>query len=1057
MWCSPKIFLVAMSAVFLHASEYNQRGNFHPGNHHRCSPKGINQHCRLSTISFSNQACVGLDLVFRKKGDGLDYRYRWWHACNGGPHLLFWSYFFVLPKAGTIGPIRWGVNPGICWDVRQYGESVPELFRITSYTHSDLQAAYTAPLLLDSKGSSPSLIGVRHCSGSPSQQFSISCASESPGLCHGDSGAGYPSFPCDRCTFQWAANLSKCFSLCPVRSAGREWRTRTDFLCLADCDPSDEKQSILVWRAPSAFETTEFWVFIWTFWFGVFSLLLYGISLCANCKAFVGLLRHLKRRALTFYPAAKRHLFPTYPPSVYDIARGARLKRARLWFQIASHPCAFVIAIDVFMTVTLHEDQQAGCFSCYNAIFHPTALTDRLELSGVIQESPIVPAVIVQCLCFLFLVTPAKFTHRSLNIINGLFALIWCYKAYIFGEKIYSVHSIWFLPARMLQAVAVGNFRMTAPLFVLVSCFQVVVIFVDHPPRIERREFRVVVEIITCCISCFCFWFLDRWDLHCAKATLEKFRDRRALSLASSLLDAFCEAVVHLGGDLSFAQPSPRLASLLLHRSTAAHTSKHSFASLLSPKDRDRFEAGLIAQSRQGQGAPSFVLHVDLVDASKCLVPVQLTSAYVQDEDGNGCYALGVTEEGEKRLADAMPDLCHDRAGRQIGPGMVSGGGPLAWSESGGLELGGEHSLAASGVSSASSDPPESYNADEGEVMEADCTLGCEILNATPSFQRMFFPYMRGKRTKPLEAMPQSVVGRSLKNILISLPRIQQYLFACDREMRSGTMTPPVWTNSFDEVISLKTRSRAYLLDATVVWCFNVPDAQGQSRITLRIVSLQRRRAHGTPSCPPAAPLDMSDMSSAATFADDVRVQLWDANGMTSRVQVKARADSFFLVDDVEALVSAQFTSCFKITHATRKFNNFFQANVVGRSLEACFPEGHGFADVADLDEKVDRGELVLPVVSNARRCVVDRTAFANHGESDSQKRHHGCPKHYHVELVWVISREMSSGQIVFHVTFNSWKRKGNIWQPQHDFSEIPTGLEATGPMPSTLGCRLKL
>jgi hypothetical protein len=143
------------------------------------------------------------------------------------------------------------------------------------------------------------------------------------------------------------------------------------------------------------------------------------------------------------------------------------------------------------------------------------------------------------------------------------------------------------------------------------------------------------------------------------EARLEARRLNCVSSLVQRLLAAMCDCTVHLDQDLRIAKPCPRLASLLMRPSAARPMLAQAFVAFLPHDDRPRF-TGHVKAEMMVQGvteldeSPARPLHLSLLYANQCLVPVEVFSSFIQDADGTSFHLVGIKEvESAQERANA--------------------------------------------------------------------------------------------------------------------------------------------------------------------------------------------------------------------------------------------------------------------------------------------------------------------------------------------------------------------------------------------------------------------
>lgn len=719
----------------------------------------------------------------------------------------------------------------------------------------------------------------------------------------------------ERCTFRWAGNTSKCLSFCGLESSGHEYRTKGDLLCLSDCQVSDEKQSVRVMHTPTAQETMPFRAFLILIGFSALALVLYAIRQCfiISKSVFVlsrnftlsGFSRRFTFKALGIWRLVLHDRESIHIPQVREIAREARLKRARILIWCGLHGAAFLIAFRLFVLFG-HKTLFVGapaCWSCYNSLVHPTWYTDEFELQQYIDESDLPPAVLFEIMAFTLLQIPSLVTLRNLDIANVIFSLMWGHKCFVMGDVAYTASAMWLGICRAVTGVGFGNSHMAVPLHALVSGVQLVSIFLV--PDTRRTMQRAFLEMTMCGSFIIFLLFLERVDLNQATYAYNKRRDKQSLSLASGLLKVVCDVVVHLDAQLCIAEQCPTLATLLLHQTHGRNVLKHDFADFVCPGDRERFREWMATQSEESD---NFGIHTCLMDASGGVVHVHLVAAFVSDQADDACYAIGINESDHGAF-DKVPNL----EGKADAAGIT--------------DLENLSNASESGCTLETvSESPGSYNGDQDLDVHMHVSRDFIITQTSQDFDRH---------------LSADILGKALSRVFPRFPSIRPFLNNGFLEMRN--LTPPALTNAIFEEFVIPTRHGCHRLDVSIVWCFL---GSVDNLLSVIFQKWNRKQPLGTPA------------HQGPTIA--CKMCLVDFRGTTIELQAQASGSQ----SGGEAM-QVVFDDHFTFLSATSKFRVWFHRLDGPVQFSSIFADCDSLvADLEKVFERLKNQEITPPVKS---------------------------------------------------------------------------------------------
>jgi hypothetical protein len=217
-------------------------------------------------------------------------------------------------------------------------------------------------------------------------------------------------------------------------------------------------------------------------------------------------------------------------------------------------------------------------------------------------------------------------TTSSLNYANVAMSCMWIWRYCTLLGPYYDLESPLIWASRIILGIAFGNPRLTIGL-------QGVITLVDIFCRGSHQR-QVVVFLVAAALT----WSFDDLLISELGALVEARRSNCVSSLVQRLLAAMCDCTVHLDPDLRIDRPCPRLASLLMRPSAATPMLAQAFVEFLPHEERPRFishvEGEMTAQGvTELDESPARPLHLSLLDANQCLVPVEAFSSFVQDAD----------------------------------------------------------------------------------------------------------------------------------------------------------------------------------------------------------------------------------------------------------------------------------------------------------------------------------------------------------------------------------------------------------------------------------------
>ena len=232
-------------------------------------------------------------------------------------------------------------------------------------------------------------------------------------------------------------------------------------------------------------------------------------------------------------------------------------------------------------------------------------------------------------------------TTSSLNYANVAMSCMWIWRYCTLLGPYYDLESPLIWASRIILGIAFGNPRLTIGLQGVITLVDILcrgshgdtsqTYFVADQFYFQRQ---VVVFLVAAALT----WSFDDLLISELGALVEARRSNCVSSLVQRLLAAMCDCTVHLDPDLRIARPCPRLASLLMRPSAATPMLAQAFVEFLPHEERPRFishvEGEMTAQGvTELDESPARPLHLSLLDANQCLVPVEVFSSFIQDAD----------------------------------------------------------------------------------------------------------------------------------------------------------------------------------------------------------------------------------------------------------------------------------------------------------------------------------------------------------------------------------------------------------------------------------------
>jgi len=194
-------------------------------------------------------------------------------------------------------------------------------------------------------------------------------------------------------------------------------------------------------------------------------------------------------------------------------------------------------------------------------------------------------------------------------------------------------------PARMALCIILGEIPLTTLLNLTLSVYAV-----RRHCGVGDVHLNIIVCLTTLCVT-LVFNFASE---SMVKSMLEAEAARGVEVAADGLLSRVCDAVVHLGEDLSITQPSPKLAALLL-RSTQTGMQGVALPDLsTSQEERDRLRSFL---RRPTEGADS--LNTSFKGPNATTVNVRLYHIRGRHLDSKIFHVVGVSEASETEVVAA--------------------------------------------------------------------------------------------------------------------------------------------------------------------------------------------------------------------------------------------------------------------------------------------------------------------------------------------------------------------------------------------------------------------
>merc|ERR1719253_1601632 len=89
-----------------------------------------------------------------------------------------------------------------------------------------------------------------------------------------------------------------------------------------------------------------------------------------------------------------------------------------------------------------------------------------------------------------------------------------------------------------------------------------------HHPKDTQEHANLQIVILSLIVALT--WSFEYMMVSEADARVQAIQSDRTAALVNRLLSAMCDCIVHLDSDLRIAEPCPKLASLLLRKSSAS-------------------------------------------------------------------------------------------------------------------------------------------------------------------------------------------------------------------------------------------------------------------------------------------------------------------------------------------------------------------------------------------------------------------------------------------------------------------------------------------------------
>eukprot|EP00928_Gymnodinium_smaydae_P001918 TRINITY_DN10687_c0_g4_i1.p1 TRINITY_DN10687_c0_g4~~TRINITY_DN10687_c0_g4_i1.p1 ORF type:complete len:601 (+),score=46.20 TRINITY_DN10687_c0_g4_i1:50-1852(+) len=214
---------------------------------------------------------------------------------------------------------------------------------------------------------------------------------------------------------------------------------------------------------------------------------------------------------------------------------------------------------------------------------------------------------------------------------------------------------------RALASCVYLNYRRVAVANALVSTIDIAVHAAEEEPRTDWRM-EAMSELFALAYTLILAFIVEEAGRSLVTQRLESKASAGGWRAVRSILSVLCDAVVHLGSDLTILDDSPHLGHLLLSGMGATRKLEGgSFLRHVVDEDKQMFERFL---SRQSEFARPSVdssscdrtddlaavcpaaLHVSLKDAMGSVLRVEVIHAHLSNDDEDG-HLLGVRELGD--------------------------------------------------------------------------------------------------------------------------------------------------------------------------------------------------------------------------------------------------------------------------------------------------------------------------------------------------------------------------------------------------------------------------